>query len=157
MCPEKETFFKRTFYHLTINFQWIYDMIPSWELTYPHPRYAWRWLFPFPKICLKMYFSYLEGNSTKPLFQVLQELAGIHSKWFEWMPGLSGNSFKFCQSLLWSSKLYQKGFKLDNVSHDIPDFYFWGCWIWNLCIVLFLLQVRDSGAIIFAHCSTHQK
>ena len=95
-CPLKRKHFKRTFYHLTINFQWIYDMIPSWELTYPHPRYVWRWFFPFPKSRWDMYVSSLEGSSTfQPLFHVLQELAGIHSKWFEWMSGL----WKFPQIL----------------------------------------------------------
>ena len=78
-------------------------MIPSWELTYPHPRYVWRWFVPFPKLRWDMYVSSLEVNSTKPLFQVLQELAGIHSKWFEWMSGL----WKFLQILSKSPLIFQ--------------------------------------------------
>ena len=38
-------------------------MLPSWELTYPHPRYVWRW-FSFPQVG---YVSSMEGMSVYQL------------------------------------------------------------------------------------------
>lgn len=54
---------------------------------------------------------------------------------------IPSNSVKVSFDLL--DCIIQKGFKLDHVSHVIP--FFLRLLKGNLCIVLFLLQVRDSG------------